>query len=232
MKDRITGDLGIDLGIYEAMLINLGVSPVDAQQATKRLAKRIARLSSLPRKVRKEEKEEIRRFFGILGQVFEKSIKRVENLFQIGINPYDKQLGEFCESQGNLGVAFYLVACDTAATLSQLLRPGRTIVTPADLVHPNQNVQGNNPPFSLVGAYKISELLGIPPSSDLNLGRAMGCTIPHCFQVGDIPSGEILDEAILTNVDLITKKGGWRWFVPNVLLPVRQEVGIKYFSRF
>jgi hypothetical protein len=228
MKDRITGDLGR----YEAMLINLGVSPGDAQQATQRLAERIAGLSSLPRNVRKEEEEEIRRFFGILGQVFEKSVERVETLFQIGINHHDEQLVKFCESQGDLGIAYYLVACYTAGALSELLRAGRTIVTPADLVHPNQNVQGNNPPFSLVGAYKISERLGIFPSSDLNLGRAMGCTIPHCFQVGDIPSGGILDEAILTNVNVITKKGGWRWFVPNVLLPVRQEVGRKYFSRF
>jgi len=221
----------LDLGKYKTMLLNLGVSPDDAQKATQALAERIAGLSSLSRKVRREEEEEIGRFFEILEQVFRISIKREETLFQIGINHHDEQLVKFCESQGNLGIAYYLVACYTAEALSELLRAGRTIVTPADLVHPNQNVRGNNPPFSLVGAYEISKRLGFPPFSDFNLGRAMGSTIPHCLQVGNIPSGGILDEAILSNFQAITTNGDWRWFVPNVLLPVRQEVGRKYFSK-
>jgi len=219
-----------DLTLYGVILNNLGVSPGDTLRAIQSLAARIERLPRLKRQSRSEEESRINFFFRILAEeVLNRSIERVEALYQIGINPFDEQLVEFCESQGNLGIVYYLVACYTAEALSELLREGRMIVTSADLVHPNQNVRGNNPPFSLWGAFKISEQLGFSSSAPSNLGRAMSDAIQQCCQAGDIKPGGILDESILANASAINLNGGWRWFVPNVLLPLREEVCKKYF---
>lgn len=190
------------IGGYLASLIGLGVPPEDAVRCANKLRSYDFGSPDSPM-------EQV--------DLLEVAGKRVRDLISIGENEERvRQLLEFLERRGFLGVCVLEVAASVAGDLNMFVCGSKTYLTIADLVHPNHP----NKPISFKGAYVLSEMVRSPSC----LGSAMNAAVRRLeMRAPVVVALNELTAPVLDISDIIIENGGWRFLTNRVLPHIRQK---------
>lgn len=162
----------------------------------------------------------------VLAEV-EREVKRAKTIIDRKYpseNPRDTITIPYLQSIKPYGGVILTVGQTVVDEFNNLVSPDRGTLSISDLIHPNLNDKRNRASF--VGAFSLSQAV-IHSSS---LGHNMLYVIYRILKGASFDEGiRLIDDPLLKMEDKIKEEGLLRWFVPKVLLPLREKTR-KYFQ--